>query len=358
MYLKWSITKACNLNCRFCINESSRKKWSNTISGDELADFVDRINSSSSVEGITISGGEPLIAAEMKYFSEKIRKPWGLITSGAKISGDLLDCCLRSSCLAFVTVSIDCLNPEIVAKLRGSDVLGNQIETLNRILQYRKANSAEFRIYVNTVLNSVNADYVSALLTRLMELGVDRMQVLDYLVDSSGDRELIIPTKDKLRMACELSAVYHENIGLGHSGMELRLMFLPMICREYLKDICGFEVPIHKSICSALRRTVHLDPEGKIRQCKLFNQIEGYDNYRRNKLNYVDLDAMDRDVLSDAQNLILSSKPQISYHPCDECKHFFVSCVPCPLWCGNAACNDKPNVVISDCAEALEIMRA
>lgn len=65
-------TVGCNFNCPFCYNKDLVKGNITEISEDEVISFLDKRKKM--LDGLVISGGEPLLQKDIKNFCKKVKK--------------------------------------------------------------------------------------------------------------------------------------------------------------------------------------------------------------------------------------------------------------------------------------------
>jgi len=65
-------TVGCNFNCPFCYNKDLVKGNITEISEDEVISFLDKRKKM--LDGLVISGGEPLLQKDLKSFCKKVKK--------------------------------------------------------------------------------------------------------------------------------------------------------------------------------------------------------------------------------------------------------------------------------------------
>ena len=63
-------TVGCNFRCPFCYNKQLVKGVIGNIPEDKIFDFLEKRRGK--IEGVTITGGEPLLQNDIKIFIEKI----------------------------------------------------------------------------------------------------------------------------------------------------------------------------------------------------------------------------------------------------------------------------------------------
>jgi len=346
-YLKWPITKECPLNCKFCNNKYSREKWSNELTSYEADRFIDFVNQEDAISGITITGGEPLVAKNFVNVCQKLQKPFGFISSGYDISNKKYDLIFENVFLKFVTLSIDCLRPGVVGEIRGRDILKNQLDALEYMNTKREA-SSEFEIFVNTVVSKANMKFVLELLDHLHKAGVNRIQL--FKCASSGnsdiDEELMLSHKEEIEVADNIITHYlnHKKVW-EEDNFKVLIRFLPGCAEEYWESKKELELPIYPGVCGIPRNTLYLKTDTRVNLCKVYdsnlrNEIKG------SKISDLDFDYLINDILEPGKDKFMSYSHYHKYYPCSECKKLNISCHPCI----NLNQDGLNQVKIEDCA--------
>ncbi|AWV89906.1 GTP 3',8-cyclase MoaA [Bradymonas sediminis] len=131
-YLRVSITERCNFRCVYCmpaegIGQIASKEY---LSYDEIAELVE-IFAAQGVTSVRITGGEPLVRADVPDLVAKLRAIDGIERIAMTTNGFLLDRyaqALKDAGLDSLNISLDTLDPERFKRI-------TRVGDLDRVLQ-------------------------------------------------------------------------------------------------------------------------------------------------------------------------------------------------------------------------------
>ncbi|MDE1843876.1 MAG: GTP 3',8-cyclase MoaA [Thaumarchaeota archaeon] len=148
--LRISVTDRCNLRCMYCMPQGN-DKWfdrSDILTYEEIERLV-RIFVKLGIEKVRITGGEPLLRADIEKLVAKLAKIDGLKSISMTTNGLLFSQKakqLREAGLTSVNISLDTFRPDVFKKISGT-------EGLEKILKSIKdANKIGLKVKVNTVI--------------------------------------------------------------------------------------------------------------------------------------------------------------------------------------------------------------
>ncbi len=166
LYLRLSVTDACNLRCRYCrpAHDPSGGPAAFTASDDELLEIIRHIRAEYSIHKLRVTGGEPTLRKDLPQLVARLRGELphvelALTTNGLLLAPIAAD--LRRAGMDSINISIDTLDAEGFREVtRG----GNIKTVLNGLCA---AHAAGFRnIRLNAVLmRSVNGSSLAELVT-------------------------------------------------------------------------------------------------------------------------------------------------------------------------------------------------
>lgn len=126
-YLRISVTDRCNLRCVYCMPETGivLKPTAEILTYEEIIRIA-KVAADSGIGKIRLTGGEPLVRADVVELINELAKLAGLKDISLTTNGVLLAKYaqeLKNAGLRRVNISIDSLDPEVYRKLtRGGDV--------------------------------------------------------------------------------------------------------------------------------------------------------------------------------------------------------------------------------------------
>lgn len=150
----WAITSACNYKCEYCYRHKNNK----TVNPCQAKVIIDKLYSMG-CRKLSLSGGEPLLW----YSKEKVIdllnyiKNKGIITeiitNGYYLKAS--DFSELSKCLDVFTIDVDSINSDIQVNLGRP---ANHFD--NAKILYKEARKYGIKIKLNTVVTSLNQDYI------------------------------------------------------------------------------------------------------------------------------------------------------------------------------------------------------
>ncbi len=157
----WSLTKACNLNCRHC-SVSAGKKLYNELSLEEIFVILNQLKKLN-IKKIELTGGEPLLRKDLfaiiKYAKKKgfIVK---LLTNGSLLTKKMLKK-LENCNLDKIAVSLDGLSFDVYRKIRPVnkelfDNVINNIKNASKSHIFEKINTVAMKYNFKDIENIVN----------------------------------------------------------------------------------------------------------------------------------------------------------------------------------------------------------
>ena len=150
-YLRLSITDNCNLNCLYCRPDKSTQSCKDhSLSLEELYHLTSRLNETTPLDKIRITGGEPLVRKGVSTLVENLRRllpdaELNLTTNAVLLEKHAVN--LKEAGLDRINISIDSLDAGAFYKITGS----KRIEAVRKgIIAAQKAGFDELKL--NTVL--------------------------------------------------------------------------------------------------------------------------------------------------------------------------------------------------------------
>ncbi|HXZ29543.1 MAG TPA: GTP 3',8-cyclase MoaA, partial [Dehalococcoidia bacterium] len=258
-YLRISVTDRCNLRCLYCMPPEGVPRIShNEILSYEEIRTVARAAAELGVNKIRLTGGEPLVRADLPELIKMLSQIEGIRELSLTTNGTLLKNCalnLKKAGLSRVNVSLDTLKPDRFQYITRLGELKTVLEGIEA------AKEASFEpVKINTVvMRNINDDEILDLARMTYE---DRWHVrFIELMPFKGATEFV-PSSELRR----------------HIGLLGKLEPCPSItgngpARYYrlsgARGTIGFISPLTEtSFCSRCNR-MRLTPDGKLRPCLL-----------------------------------------------------------------------------------------
>ncbi len=187
-YIRVSVTERCNFRCQYCMPEKpfSWVPKENLLSFEELFLFL-KIGIDEGVNKIRLTGGEPLLRADLDKFIKMINDYKADIDISITTNGYLLKGAaqkLKDAGLKRVNISLDSLKPEIAQKIAQKDVLKDVLEGIEEALK------VGFEVKINSVpLKGFNDDEIVDLLEYSKKRGI-QIRFIEYMENTHANKNI------------------------------------------------------------------------------------------------------------------------------------------------------------------------
>ncbi len=260
-YIRVSVTERCNFRCQYCMPEKpfSWVPKENLLSFEELFLFL-KIGIDEGVNKIRLTGGEPLLRADLDKFIKMINDYKADIDISITTNGYLLKGVaqkLKDAGLKRVNISLDSLKPEIAQKIAQKDVLKDVLEGIEEALK------VGFEVKINSVpLKDFNDEEIVGLLEYSKKRGI-QIRFIEYMENTHANKNIkglygkeIV---DKIREKYEIKKV-------GREGSSPAFLY-------ELEDGYRFGIidPHKHDFCENCNR-IRLTAEGSIIPCLYFDE--------------------------------------------------------------------------------------
>jgi len=200
LYVDVHPTTRCNLECRWCVNKTNKDTAaSETMNDVNIPMYLTKLleprpNSPSySPKRIHFCGGEPLLRRSVVLagirFLEGKDIAVSLVTNGTLLIQEVRLAVLGVESLQ---VSIDAQDRETYARLKRGDYFEQVLRNLEALANLRSKSNSSLRLVVNYVLCRDNINALHPFLTRLSNIGVDKIQFrTDLTADLETQRALL-----------------------------------------------------------------------------------------------------------------------------------------------------------------------
>lgn len=185
-YFVFEVTPHCQLDCKYCYNvwkHPARGKHivPNELSPEKIKELFVRLKSQTSISGVTLAGGEPLLRTDLEQIIRilfDLRIPVFLSTNGELLTQEKITSLYRSG-IEYIEISLNTLTPEV-------DKSMGRLSDLKRIKQGLLTAK---RMYINASINCILTRYNYTELEDVLKLAfaftVDRVRINPYC---GGDR--------------------------------------------------------------------------------------------------------------------------------------------------------------------------
>jgi cyclic pyranopterin phosphate synthase len=261
LYLRLSVTDACNLRCRYCRPERDPTvPTASTASDDELLEIIRHIRAEYPIHKLRVTGGEPTLRRDLPQLIARLRDElphveMALTTNGLLLAPIAAD--LRRAGLDSINISIDTLDADAFRDV----TRGGNIRTV--LCGLDAAHAAGFRnIRLNAVLmRSVNGHCLDELvsLAARYDSEIRFIELMPYGEGAAIYDEEYLPGDEALE---SLQAAFSYLGPAPESATAARYRFLV----QGQERIVGFITTVSHPFCERCDR-LRLDSHGKIYAC-------------------------------------------------------------------------------------------
>ncbi len=206
--LRISVTDRCNLRCMYCMPQGN-DKWfdrSDILTYEEIERLV-HIFVKLGIERVRITGGEPLLRADIEKLVAKLAKIDGLKSISMTTNGLLFSQKakqLKDAGLTSVNISLDTFRPNVFKEISGTNGLEKVLKSI------RDANKIGLKVKVNTVImRGQNDDEILDFARFARDTG-NLVRFIEFMpLDGTGiwKRDLVVTKK-------EIMNTIRKNIGI------------------------------------------------------------------------------------------------------------------------------------------------
>ncbi len=257
-YLRVSVTTRCNLNCVYCGKPDCEKKEAE-LTLPQIETLV-RAFARCGIRKVRITGGEPLVRADIAAITRAIAQTPGIETVALTTNGVLLAPLakkLADAGLQSVNISLDSTDGSTYRHLTGADVLQR---VLDGIAAAQDAGLSPIKI--NAVLmKGVNADGAGALIDLARRGPVDVRFIELMPFSDAGETDGLRVTSDELLRQFPFLTPLPED-----ANETAQYYTAPDFCGRV-----GFISPVSHKFCDRCNR-VRLLANGSVRLCLAANE--------------------------------------------------------------------------------------
>ena len=210
LWLVAEITYKCPLHCVFCYNPVDYTRYGQELSTDEWLRVL-RESRELGVTQLGFSGGEPLVRDDLEIMIAEARKLGyysNLITSGVGLNEKRI-AAFKEGGLDHIQLSFQDSTRELNDFLSSTRTFELKSKTAKLIKQY------EYPMVLNVVLHRLNIDHVQQILEMAEAMGAEYVELANtqYYGWALLNRDHLLPSKEQLRRAEEVTNKFRERIG-------------------------------------------------------------------------------------------------------------------------------------------------
>jgi len=204
-YFIFEITPECDFDCIYCYNVWKEKPdyQQKNLSLDKIKELFSKILKETEIEGVTITGGEPLLYENLlevvKFFNQNNIKV-GLTTHGALLTEaktkELID-----NGVSYFEISLDAINPKIYNQLTND----NQLDKVkNTILNIKKHNAL---LTISTIITKLNLEEIPKVIDLSFAFSVDFISLNRFIPGGAGKNlsNKLLPSREELKNVFEIA---------------------------------------------------------------------------------------------------------------------------------------------------------
>jgi GTP 3',8-cyclase len=265
--LRISVTDRCNIRCFYCMPEHARFLPRQELLTFEEIERVVRVAAQAGVSKIRLTGGEPLVRAQLWNLIAHLVAVPGIddvaLTTNGLLLGEQAKA-LKAAGLSRLNVSLDALNPELferIARRKGLD------QVLAGIASAQAAGFEQIRINAVSIKGLTESEVVPlARFSRAHGLTLRFIEFMPLDADRNWNLEQVL-TGNEVRQIIENEVcplVLAERSNDQQPAMDFRYVDG--------QGLVGFINSVSEPFCQACNR-MRITAEGKMRNC-LFSQAE------------------------------------------------------------------------------------
>jgi radical SAM protein with 4Fe4S-binding SPASM domain len=308
LFTVWNITQACNLDCKHCYQDASRKPQADELTTEEKFNLIDQM-AEEWVPFVAFAGGEPLVLPDLWKVLERCRERGihvTIATNGTMLTPEM--CVrLREAQVKYIEASIDSLDPEEHDEFRGQK--GAWARTIQGI---KNSVAAGIKTGMAVCFTRPNVDTVDDVVKFAIDLGCSTFAHFNFIPVGRGkeiveydmtptQRELllrrlqahltegkitVVSTAPQFGRSCIVYGTEEGMFATGHAGRGQGKK--TMVLSRYIGG------------CGTGRCYCAVQPNGAITPCVYIPRIE-VGNIRRNSLKEIWNNNL-FDVLSDRED--------------------------------------------------------
>lgn len=313
--INWDLTMKCDLRCMHCgaidlIEDKSE------LTSNEISIITGNIvNYSSSV---TLVGGEPMLSPHIKDILSLLSKyevSVRIITNGQADIEKYIEI-VQQYRIDSITVSIDGTQKENDC-IRGHGTWNKAKQCLEMLLKLKDDGYIN-SVNVNTVINQINKDCITALMNDIFndrKLSSLQISPVSFLLNAKKNQQKLFISDNNLVMTYQSIAKYVTENNLDN---EVQISTVNAFIDDWLFLSTGYRNNSNNE-CGALYESAYIDNQGFFYPCRTYKG-KGID-LKKSGINYEDILMFYTDFIQLQQRMEYEniSNDCMYYHQCDYC---------------------------------------
>jgi len=202
-YFIFEVTPNCDFNCIYCYNVWKEKPdyQQKTLSLDKAKELFNKILSETEIEGVTITGGEPMLYPNLFELVEFLNKKGleiGLTTHGALLNDEKTKKLIDAG-VSYFEISLDALDELIYNKLTGDNQLDKIKKTILSIKKYGAT------LTISTIISKLNLEEIPKIIDFSFAFSADFISLNRFIPGGQGKQniEKLMPSNAQLKNILE-----------------------------------------------------------------------------------------------------------------------------------------------------------
>ncbi len=260
--VNYNVMTSCGFHCKYCYHPLVPVP--DLIPLDRLKVIFKELKETG-CESFMLTGGDPMLRPDIDEVMKALHEA-GLfysISTKSLISKDRIKALREHAGLTGMQISLDSADPTVVQHLLGV----NDDEYFSHVIQMIKDLQAQdIEVRVKAVLTSYNADGLADYLKLLSNLGITRMQVVQYGRSGTRHTDDLYPSEMQMKEASETVQRFKET----HPEVELTAGGFAASYDEpvVVEKITAENIFTKRAICNAGRFSMTLMPNGEVFICE------------------------------------------------------------------------------------------
>lgn len=260
--VNYNVMTSCGFKCKYCYHPLVAVKELIPL---ERLHVIFKELKETGCESFMLTGGDPMLRADIDELMQSLYEHGLFYSLSTKsiICEDRIKKLREKAGLRGMQISLDAADGAIVKKVLGISDDGYFSKAVQMIRNLQK-HSIDVR--VKAVLTSYNADGLADYLQLLNDLGIKRIQVVQYARSGARHTDDLYPSDAQMKRASEVVQNFkavHKDVELTAGGFE-KAYDEPFVVEQVTKENI-FE---KRSICNAGRFSLTLMPNGEVFICE------------------------------------------------------------------------------------------
>ncbi|WDV46075.1 radical SAM protein [Clostridiaceae bacterium M8S5] len=353
LIIKWDITYKCNLYCKHCINSDFLNNRVDELKTSEIINIIDKISKCVPIDYMHILGGEPTFREDfikITDYLDELKIKFGFNTNGLNINKSKFRKLLLNKSLNNIVISLEGPIAEINNKIRGKNVFDIVVRNVKSLVEFKKENKLEhLSLTINTVVSSLNYDYIIDMVDFCVDLGVQELNLLALIPSGNATDDMMITDEQELELVKNIAIKYAET----KDKIEISPKFARPIVKDYCKQILDLDFPRTTHACGAGTNFAFINNLGQLAPCDKFL----YEYIKKEDRDIYSI--RDRDYFSVWSEEIFNIPYKLTegvdfykkYKPCNECKYLKAECYPCFI-----PHSEEEEVQVKQCMKYFELL--